>query len=501
MNDDQSKPSVLMICSHEPMMDPRVRWEAEYAAKEFDVTVLGFNRPGTPLPAREERDGFVLTRLDHVDGGVRAFLLGLLEVTTSRMQRRVVAVSLLPLYPLAVISEVLARLFLWLGRAAGRAAVRNLATIRVPFQLFLRPARELRRSSAIWRYYVLKALLRVQFGPPVAVLWQHISDQGMRPDVVHCNDLDTLVVGLLAKRRFGSRVVYDAHEFYPHSYPDGTWVDRYFWSWIERRLIRRVDHTVTVNPLLATEMAKAYALAQVGSVANAEPWVERRSAFRSFSSMDRLARGRVKFLFQGRFTDGRGIEEIVSAWSKVDTRRAALFLRGPANPWRQRFMELSANEGTLDSSVFFLDAVTEEELVEAAAEADVGIVPYRPLIMNDRLACPNKLSQYMHAGLMVLSNDLPYVRSVLEQSGAGLCYTSNDMRTFVELVDRIASDESLRETSRARARKFARETFNWQRESQSLYECYRRLSDKGQNPGQNRGRTRDRIDDSNLNAA
>jgi hypothetical protein len=31
-----------MLCAHEPNLDPRIRWESQYASTEFDVTVLGF---------------------------------------------------------------------------------------------------------------------------------------------------------------------------------------------------------------------------------------------------------------------------------------------------------------------------------------------------------------------------------------------------------------------------------------------------------------------------
>ena len=41
---------VLMICAHEPTMDPRIRWEAEGAARGFDVTVLGFTNENRPRP-------------------------------------------------------------------------------------------------------------------------------------------------------------------------------------------------------------------------------------------------------------------------------------------------------------------------------------------------------------------------------------------------------------------------------------------------------------------
>ena len=91
--------------------------------------------------------------------------------------------------------------------------------------------------------------------------------------------------------------------------------------------------------------------------------------------------------------------------------------------------------GLLNKSIYFLDAVREDELVAAAAEADVGIVPYLPIAINERLACPNKLSQYLHAGLMVITNDLPYVKSVLEEAEAGLSYSSADLSTLAQAVD------------------------------------------------------------------
>ncbi len=239
-------------------------------------------------------------------------------------------------------------------------------------------------------------------------------------DIIHCNDLDTLLVGIVAKVRFGSRVVYDAHEFYPESHVGGRWLDTRLLTALERFLIRKADAVVTVNPMLAEVMRRVYGLAHVYSVPNAEWWIEPgdRSPFRS--RMTSAARGRVKVLFQGRFADGRGIEELLEGWTQVDGDRAALFLRGPDNTSRRSAIEQARTLALLDRSVFFLDPVPEDMLVSAAAEADIGVIPYRPLIRNDQFSCPNKLSQYLHAGLMVVTNDLPYVKSVILDAGAGL---------------------------------------------------------------------------------
>ena len=220
------------------------------------------------------------------------------------------------------------------------------------------------------------------------------------------------------------------------------WVDQSFFSLLERLLIRRVDAVVSVNPMLSEAIRSAYGLDHVHSVPNVEPWVEHRER-PAASPLADLAKGRVKFLFQGRFSPARGIEEIITAWRDVDGTRAALFLRGPDNAWKAQAIKLAAGLGLLNKSVFFLDAVGEDDLVMAAAEADVGIIPYLPTAINERLSCPNKLSQYLHAGLMIIANELPYVRSVVEQADVGLIYDSADLQTFAQAVKRVIDDPEL----------------------------------------------------------
>ena len=62
----------------------------------------------------------------------------------------------------------------------------------------------------------------------------------------------------------------------------------------------------------------------------------------------------------------RGIDEIIRGWQLVDGQKSALFLRGPDNAWRQRAIRMAADLGLLERSIYFLDAVSEAELVAAA---------------------------------------------------------------------------------------------------------------------------------------
>jgi glycosyltransferase involved in cell wall biosynthesis len=332
---------------------------------------------------------------------------------------------------------------------------------------------QFRRNSLLRRVRFIFAVMRHQFAPAAGVFGFWIDRLDSKPDVIHCNDMDTLLVGILAKKRFGSRVVYDAHEFYPESHPEGHWLEIKLLMAIERFLIRKADAVVTVNPMLAEVMRNAYDLPRVQSVPNAEWWVEPRDRPSIKPVMTAVARGRTRVLFQGRFASGRGIEELIEAWAQVDGGKAALFLRGPDNIWRQAAIALARKLELLDKSVYFLEAVPEDMLVPAAAEADVGVIPYKPLITNDRFACPNKLSQYLHAGLMIVANELPYVKSVIQAAGAGLSYDSSDPSSFADIIGRIVADRELLRSCQESALRYAKETFNWQTHAEILNTLYR----------------------------
>ena len=99
-----------------------------------------------------------------------------------------------------------------------------------------------------------------------------------------------------------------------------------------------------------------------------------------------------------------------------------------------------------------------------------------PTILNFRYCCPNKLSQYMQAGLPVMAGNTAYVSQILAESGAGLCYDPADPESIVATVRRLVQDEDLRRRCRQNAARFVRETFHWQARSKPLYEAYRRLA-------------------------
>lgn len=436
-----------MLASHEPMLDPRIDWEASYAAREYAVTVLGIQDPARTPTAPEHGKGYTIVRCIKLQGIKYSwnFYLDLLEVLPAIPKIGVSIVGAL-FFPILACMEILLRLW--------RIASTRIVTLRNATN----GIRQLRwvRKLATFCWMLSKHLAPVSF-----VLSQEIADMQIKPRIVHCNDLDTLLVGIKAKARYGCKILYDAHEYWPFSDPNAPWYQVLFFRIYERLLIRKCDHVVTVNPLLANEFAKAYGLATVHSVPNATPWSDLRVS-NSPRSLDEYARGRVKFIFLGNFAPERGIEELITAWADINHNKAALFLRGHDNEWKTKCIVLARQLGLLDKTIYFPPPVSEDALVDSASECDVGIIPYKPITLGYKFCCPNKLSQFLHAGLMVVSNNLPYVQQILRESDTGVSYDSSLRNSIATTIARVLDDEQMRARCRKNASEFARKTFNWE---------------------------------------
>ena len=288
-----------------------------------------------------------------------------------------------------------------------------------------------------------------------------------RFDVIACADLETLPAAVALKQQWGCHLVFDSHEYWPHSFPDFRAWEIDVWSRLEARLVAFADQRVTVSATLAAQLTAEYGL-PFESVPNAAPladapgaWFrERDEEKRSRRELPAEADPRTTFLFQGGFAVGRGIEMLIDAWADVE-ESAVLVLRGPDNAFKAEMVALAQANGTLDRTVFFPPAVGEAELIAVAQEADVGVIPYDPRLYGNKFACPNKLSQYMASGLAILSNAIEYVADIVESNALGKTVPFHDRAGLIRIVEELARDRQQREAFGRNARAYFETAFNW----------------------------------------
>lgn len=288
-------------------------------------------------------------------------------------------------------------------------------------------------------------------------------------DCIVCADLESLPAAVALKGLWGSTLVFDSHEFWPFSDVKFRAWESEFWSRLEARLVSYADMAVTVSDPLAEVLEKEYGQ-PFFTLPNATRAVEAPApAEVEAARARRRSRETTDFLFQGGFAEGRGLDLLIDAWTRVPPN-ARLFLRGPHNEVRQEMIERARRNGTLNRTVFFPEAVAESELMKAALEADVGIIPYDPSHYAYRFACPNKLSQYMAAGIPILTNKIEYVANIVSENDVGVMADFSDPIALVSAIDGLAHDKSKLADLGRRAREYFETEFNWEKRSAELYE-------------------------------
>lgn len=293
-------------------------------------------------------------------------------------------------------------------------------------------------------------------------------------NIYTAHDLNTLQPAMLAARANHAAVVYDAHELYPEVNERLIRLRRDYWRKVEARLLPKCDAASTVNEFIADEMAARYQVPPPTVIYNA---TNPPSGFDPATPPDYLrtdlgiGRERRIALFQGGLTEGRGLEKLVLAAQHLPTN-IAIVLMGSGR--YRTTLERLANASGVQDRVYFRDAVPQNRLVEYCASADVGMITYQAVDLNNYYSSPNKLFDYIVAGLPIIANDLPFLHKMITTHGLGLVGTMDTPEQIAALISRLLGDDALLTATRAQLLQAAK-VYNWAEEGKKLVAMYQRV--------------------------
>jgi len=281
---------------------------------------------------------------------------------------------------------------------------------------------------------------------------------------VHCNDLGALPIGFLFKRfsKGNVKVVYDCHEY--ETERDGmSDALKKILKFFERRLIGCADSVLTVSESIACCYVDDYAIAKPKLVLNC-PMFNDQVKQNLFRTVFGIRADQTIFLYQGGLKGGRGIELILEAFSDLKSDRNVLVCMG-FGPLEDAIKEKARKYNT----IFFHPAVNQDVLLTYTSSADYGILFYEDTCLNHRYCSPNKIFEYLMAGLPVLTSNLYEVRRLVEKEGVGIVAKENTVESFRDAV--IASLEQ--DYSAIQANVFnARTKYCWEEQEKVLKEVY-----------------------------
>jgi len=304
-------------------------------------------------------------------------------------------------------------------------------------------------------------------------------------DIYHAQGATALIPAFIAARIFRrAALIFDAHEpsisFFKfreilciYSLP----VALAYWIMgkIREPLVRASDAVITVNDLIADEMARYFAIPRPAVVMNCPPLADSDAAAAPdlLTQMAGLKPGTPIVIYQGAFVKhGRRLQSLVRAGAYLN--KGAIVLVG-FGPQEEELRTLVARLG-LKRRVFVLPAVPPDRIMSLTRSAQVGVVPIEPIHLGLRMSTPTKFFEYIVAGLPVVTSDLPQVTRIVEKYELGLVCDPTSPKSIADAINRILGDPALYSRMRRGALRAA-QRYNWENQEKVLLETYRKVLD------------------------
>lgn len=396
------------------------------------VEILAFHRDD--LPAVEERDGYTIHRIrrDPLDQRLKRL---------ARTLRRRIA------------------------RLPGDVARRLVPSLR---ERWPAPSQPGRRTGAVSkprpRGFIRKQLQLLDY----SIKAYRIVKE--RPaDVYHALNLDTLPLGVAAARRSGARLVYDSRELWADRAVVPGLQKRYWW-FIEGRLIDRPDRILTPCDSFSDQLVKRHGI-EKPAVVRSCPVIPEGGLngggpeLREYASLEGSDEPIV--LYQGQIQAERGLYDLATAAGQLERGVVVIMGSGSMRGELQRTVDTAG----LTERIRILEAVPPELLLRYTAGATIGVAPIEGNHLSYFYSAPNKLYEYLAAGLPVVATRLPEMEQVVEGHDVGLLVEPGDVQGLAAAINRLLAEPELYGRFRKNALE-ASKIFNWNTESAKFRALY-----------------------------
>jgi glycosyltransferase involved in cell wall biosynthesis len=293
-----------------------------------------------------------------------------------------------------------------------------------------------------------------------------------KPDAVLAIDPPALVPASLLKVKQNFRLIYDSREYYTQlpTIRERTLV-KIFWAFWESRGMRLADANFSVCASIATELERKYSLSRVDIIRNVSPRSfdpQAKSVFpvpadkTALKNISPILGDLPLVLYQGGFWSGYDFRPLMRAIEILSEEGISVDLLmlgdGPELAKHQEF----ARASNYRDRFVMAGKVKSKDLPELTATADIGTVLVPDLGLSYRYLLPNKIFEYVQAGLSLLCSPFPELASIALGKNIGLCADPKNEIAISKAIKQMLAP-GWRDTRKANFR-LAAEELCWENE-------------------------------------
>lgn len=279
-------------------------------------------------------------------------------------------------------------------------------------------------------------------------------------DALFANDLDTLWANYCASKMKKIPLIYDSHEIFCEV-PElqKTPLKKKIWERLERRILPKLKHCITVNQSIADYFKKKYNIPffVVRNIPQETPNFKPKSKQELGIPVNR----KILILQGAGINIERGAEELVQAMASVD---AHLYIIGGGDVFP--VLKKMITELNLTEKITIKDKMTKSELLHFTYYADIGISIDKDTNLNYHFSLPNKIFDYIQAGIPVLASNLPEIKNIITRYNIGCIIDNHEPKHIAEKLNKMLNSSDYK-TWKENTAKAASEN-NWENEKQNL---------------------------------
>ncbi|MGB0806244.1 MAG: glycosyltransferase [Salibacteraceae bacterium] len=279
-------------------------------------------------------------------------------------------------------------------------------------------------------------------------------------DIINANDLDTILPAIWVAKLKGSKVVYDAHEYFTEQ---EEIVNRpalkAFWKRIERYSVPKIDAAITVSQGYADLFLREYH----------QKFHIVRNATILASPPENCIRTEEYILYQGAVNYGRGLEELLIAMQEVDSK---LYICGDGDVLPT--LKQLAKNLEIEHKINFVGFVEPEKLREYTCGAKIGLTLFAKGGLSHWHSLANRFFDYMHAGVPQVAMTYPEYVSFNEKDEIAVLINDIEPKNISKALNTLLSNTELYQRLSKNART-AREHANWQAQEKVLLRVYQNV--------------------------
>ncbi len=285
-------------------------------------------------------------------------------------------------------------------------------------------------------------------------------------DIIHFHDPELLPVGFFLKMS-SSRVIYDSHEDIPRAILTKYWIPvalrkvlSFFFEKFENFIAKRMDAVIGATPFITKRFE---GINPTSITVNNFPIPN------EFKPIDAKRPFSRTICYIGSLARERGSTKLIEALAIL--RDVTLIVCGPFESRADR-KELMALPGW--RFVDYRGVVGRDEVGRILACSNLGVVTFLPS-PNHVDSQPNKMFEYMAAGLPVVASNFPLWNQFVKETTCGVCVDPSSPNEIARAIEDLLFDEVMCRAMGRAGRDVIEKRFNWTNESKKLLILYEEM--------------------------